>query len=309
MPVEALTVMIPARNVETTVERAITSVATTLPRDGQILVLDDASEDDTAAIVRDVARRDRRVGLLDTGGQRLGVTGAANALLDAAQTPLVARLDADDVSLRWRLRAQISLMNRHRLDLVFSPAVFFGPGRFAIEPQPLLSAGPVSLRWELLLNCAVMQPSMTGRRSAILDVGGYRTVPAEDWDLWMRLALNRTPMGRTSVPGVAYRRHAAQTSSQASYKKAVAADGPTAAVHRELCRALLGREYRAYAALSGPGAPAEEVADATRLIDMVAERASDFVLPERLSILSTARGLRVRLGKNYPTGSARRTPR
>ncbi|MBJ7288343.1 glycosyltransferase family 2 protein [Williamsia sp.] len=298
---EALTVMIPARNVATTVERAIASVARALPRDGRILVVDDASEDDTAAVVQRVARRDRRVGLLDVGGRRLGVTGAANALLDAAETPLVARMDADDVSLPWRFRSQLSLMRRHDLDLVFSPALFVGPGRFAAAPQPLLGANPRSLSYELLLNCAVMQPSLTGRRSAILDAGGYRTVPAEDWDLWMRLALNGTRMGRTSLPSVAYRRHAAQTSSQESYKQAVAADAPTAQVHRDLCRSTFGREYRAYSALTGPGAPPDEVADAEQLIDDVAERAADFPPAERISIRSTAHGLRLRLRGRYPT--------
>ncbi len=293
--------MIPARNVATTVERAIASVARALPRDGRILVVDDASEDDTAAVVQRVARRDRRVGLLDVGGQRLGVTGAANALLDAAETPLVARMDADDVSLPWRFRSQLSLMRRHDLDLVFSPALFVGPGRFAAAPQPLLGANPRSLSYELLLNCAVMQPSLTGRRSAILDAGGYRTVPAEDWDLWMRLALNGTRMGRTSLPSVAYRRHAAQTSSQESYKQAVAADAPTAQVHRDLCRSTFGREYRAYSALTGPGAPPDEVADAEQLIDDVAERAADFPPAERISIRSTAHGLRLRLRGRYPT--------
>ncbi|MFW8695947.1 hypothetical protein, partial [Mesorhizobium japonicum] len=89
--------------------------------------------------------------------------------------------------------------------------------------------------------------SLTGRRSAILDAGGYRPVPAEDWDLWMRLALNGTRMGRTSLPAVAYRRHAAQTSSQEPYKQAVSADAPTAQVHRDLCRSTFGHEYRAYA--------------------------------------------------------------
>ena len=297
---EALTVMIPARNAEATVEHAIRSVARVLPREGRIIVADDASEDGTAAVVRDLARRDGRVGLLDSGGERLGLIGASNALLDAARTPLVARMDADDVSLPWRFRSQMSLMRRRDLDLVFSPALFIGPGRFAAEPQPLLGAGPRSVTYELLLNCAVMQPSLTGRRSALLDAGGYRAVPAEDWDLWMRLSLNGTRIGRTSVPGVAYRRHPAQTSSQEAYKQAVSADAPTAAVHRDLCRAAFGRDYRAYAALTGPGASSDEVADAEQLIDDVAAKASEFSPVERISIRSTAHGLRLRLRKNYP---------
>ncbi|MCX6470058.1 MAG: glycosyltransferase family 2 protein [Corynebacteriales bacterium] len=299
-----LTVMMPARNAESTVATAIRSITRGLPRDGRVLVLDDASEDSTAAVVRDLARRDRRVGLLESLSTRVGVVAAATALLDAADTPLVARMDADDISLPWRFRTQLALLRRHDLDLAFSPLVFMGPGRFAVEPQPLLSAGPESVGLELVLNCAVAHPTMTGRRAAILDAGGYRSVPSEDWDLWMRLSLNGARLGRTSCPGLAYRRHSGQTSAQPAWKAALASDTTSAGVHRDLCRAVLGRGYDpgpgAYAALAGPGARPEQVAAAERLIDDVAAQASRFPLAQRLSLAVTAHGVRLLLRKNYP---------
>ncbi|MGJ0118332.1 glycosyltransferase family 2 protein [Williamsia sp. MIQD14] len=301
---EPLTVMMPARNAETTVAAAIRSVTRGLPRDGRILVLDDASDDSTAEVVRGLARRDRRIGLLGSAGSRLGVAAAATALLDAVETPLVARMDADDISFPWRFRSQFALLDRHHLDCAFSPLIFVGPGRFAVEPQPLLSAGPESLGLELVLNCAVAHPTMTGYRAAILDVGGYRSVPSEDWDLWMRLSLNGARLGRTSLPALAYRRHSGQTSAQSEWKASLGRDTAIAEVHRDLCRAVLGeqshRDHGAYAALAGPGAAPEQVAAAERLIDDVAAQASRFPLAQRLSLAVTAHGVRLLLRKRYP---------
>ncbi|MGU3291563.1 glycosyltransferase family 2 protein [Williamsia sp. M5A3_1d] len=301
---QPLTVMMPARNAETTVAAALRSITRGLPRDGKVLVLDDASDDSTAAVIRDLARRDRRIGLLGSGGPRLGVVAAATALLEAADTPVVARMDADDISLPWRFRTQLALLDRRGLDLAFSPLVFFGPGRLAVEPQPLLSASPESLGLELVLNCAVAHPSMTGSRAAILDAGGYRSVPAEDWDLWMRLTLNGARLGRTSVPGLAYRRHSGQLSAQTDWKAALATDTTGATVHRDLCRAALGREYDrgddAYTALAGTGASPEQVAATERLIDDVAAQASRFPIAQRLSLAVTAHGVRLLLRKRYP---------
>ncbi|MGZ8177417.1 glycosyltransferase family 2 protein [Williamsia sp. SKLECPSW1] len=298
---DSVTVTIPAHNAVDTVATAIRSTARSLPDDGRILVLDDASTDGTADVLRAEARRDRRVGVLTNTGAPLGVHGAANQLLQQSQTRWVARIDADDISLPGRIRRQMRALARGDADVVVTGAWFYGPSRFAIEPVPLLAADPRSVVHELLLNCPFIQSGLAARRSTLLDVGGYHAVPSEDWNLFMRLALAGVRMRRHAAPGILYRRSPTQMSAQEEWKSALRADQPTAAVHRELCREILGLQVDAYPALCGPGATVEQVAGARLVIRQVSAAARGFAIAERISLTITASGLGKRLDGWYGT--------
>ena len=112
--VERLTVLLPARNAEKTIRTAVSSTLRGLPHDGKLLILNDASSDATGEICRQASpRADGRVGVLTSDAQ-LGVAEGLNVLIDAADTPLIGRMDADDIALPWRFRRQIPAMYRAR---------------------------------------------------------------------------------------------------------------------------------------------------------------------------------------------------
>src|SRR5215212_8302301 len=125
---ERLTVLLPARNAEKTIRAAVSSVLRGLPHDGKLLILDDASTDGTGDAVARLAREDGRVGVL-TSEVQLVVARALNVMIDEAETPLIGRMDADDIALPWRFRHQFPAMYRGNLDAVFSPIVLFGPAQ------------------------------------------------------------------------------------------------------------------------------------------------------------------------------------
>jgi glycosyltransferase involved in cell wall biosynthesis len=283
--VDRLTVILPARNAEKTIRTAVSSILRGLPQDGRLLVLDDASDDATGEILARFARADCRVGLL-TSNANLGVAGALNALIDSADTALIARMDADDVSLPWRFRYQIPAIYRENLDLVFSPTIRFG--HFLIRPDSPISSGPTSSPYELLLLNPLAHPTLVGRRSTIIGAGGYRSVPAEDWDLWIRMALDGCRLGRIALPTLLYRRHAQQISFNKDWESANAQEAKTAKVHCELSQQLLGfSDAGAYAALSGPSAQPGDVKAAVKVIKAVGIAATSFPPRKRLSMRET----------------------
>lgn len=286
---ERITVILPARNAEKTIRAAVSSTLRGLPRSGRLLVLDDASDDATGEILAAFARADGRVGLL-TSEVNLGVAAALNALIDAADTPLIARMDADDISLPWRFRRQIPALYRHDLDVVFSTLVVFGPSSGRIRTQAPIPTGPAAPPLELLLVCSLMHPTLVGRRSAFIGAGGYRHVPAEDWDLWIRMALRGCRLGRIAVPTLLYRLHAQQTSESEIWKSAHARGVETAEVHHELGQRLLGfGDAGAYAALSGPSAQPSEVEAAMNLVEAVRNASTSLASRDRLSVRRAAR--------------------
>jgi glycosyltransferase involved in cell wall biosynthesis len=299
--VERLTVILPAWNAEKTIGTAVSSILRGLPRDGKLLILNDASSDATGEILARLTRADGRVGVLRSDVQ-LGVARALNVLIDAADTPLIARMDADDIALPWRFRHQIPAMYRENLDVVFSPIIAFGPCPVAIEPQAPVSTGPAASPYELLLADALMHPTLLGRRSTIVGAGGYRRVPAEDWDLWIRMALRGSRLGRIALPTLLYRRHAEQVSATKVWQKALAHGVETAQVHQELSQRLLGfSEAGAYTALSVPSAGPKEVSAAMNLIKAVRMAANAFPFRDRLSMRTTARMAMLRMRGIYGT--------
>src|SRR5579875_23336 len=93
-----VSVIMPAFNAARSVAWAISSALEQTVADIEVLVIDDASTDLTAAVVEEIAARDPRVRLIRNpvnGGP--GV--ARNFGLDAARGEWVALLDADDAFL------------------------------------------------------------------------------------------------------------------------------------------------------------------------------------------------------------------
>lgn len=98
IPAEALSVLIPARNEEKNIRATLEAVLANRGADFEIIVLDDHSTDQTAAIVEAFARRDPRVRLESAPPLPPGWCGkqhACSVLAGLARNPLLVFIDAD----------------------------------------------------------------------------------------------------------------------------------------------------------------------------------------------------------------------
>ena len=112
-----VSVVIPAFNAETTIEQAIASARRQTERRLEIIVVDDASSDQTSAIVADAAKADARVRLLRQPANA-GPAAARNQGIAAAKGDWIALLDADDSYLPERLAKLLDLADRVGADMV-----------------------------------------------------------------------------------------------------------------------------------------------------------------------------------------------
>lgn len=182
----AISIVIPARNAEATIARAVTSTLEDSP-DRECVVVDDGSEDGTAAVVESL--NDARVRLVRQ--PHAGVAQAANRGTREARASLIARMDADDVSHPGRLDRQLRHLRENRLDVV--------GGRVRIvdqdgRPVPSLQryerwANARSHHEEIaayrFVETPVINPTALVRRE-VFELG-YRDGPIpEDYDLWLR---------------------------------------------------------------------------------------------------------------------------
>jgi glycosyltransferase involved in cell wall biosynthesis len=153
-----------------------------------IIVIDDASTDDTCTRVQNFGLSNLRLIQLENHG----VAGALNAGILEAGTEFIAFLDADDEWLDGKLIKQLPIINTHpEMTFIACGGEDVDPAglvhhTFGLEPPP--SAGEF---WRALL-CKAYFPRTTvvARRSALIKAGGFDEglMVSEDQDMWIRLA-------------------------------------------------------------------------------------------------------------------------
>ncbi len=183
----AVSVVIPTWNRAASVRRAIDSVLAQDFTDLEVIVVDDASTDDTAQAVRGIA--DGRVRLLEQPVNQ-GVSAARNRGIAAARAPLIAFLDSDDIWLPGKLSRQVALMDASpgRVGMVYT----------GIENRTPDGARSEAPTWRGDVFARLMQmngihggASTSMMRREVFDmVGGFdTTLPAiEDYEMWVRIA-------------------------------------------------------------------------------------------------------------------------
>lgn len=208
-----LVVTMPAFNAESTIGLAVRSTLRAMPRDSELLVLDDKSTDNTIKVLEAV--KDKRLKIVQ-GDQNIGGAQARNRLLDLSDSQYVASMDADDVALPWRFKLQrIALESA---DVVFSSAIRFGDRTGFVKPSALTSLRAEEFPAALLFHCPVFHPSLAARRSALEAVGAYRTLRfAQDYDLWLRVATRGFRLRRIAVPVILYRESVQQATRSPEY--------------------------------------------------------------------------------------------
>jgi glycosyltransferase involved in cell wall biosynthesis len=186
-----VSVLMPVRDAEGTLPAALESLLAQTDPDWELLAVDDGSSDGSREVLAASARRDPRVRVL--AAARRGLVGALETGLAAARAPVVARMDADDVSAPERL----ALQRRHletrpgvgvvgaRVEFGGDPVRQAGYARHVAWTNGLLSHEAIALA--CFVESPLVHPSVAFRRELVDRLGGYRggAFP-EDYELWLR---------------------------------------------------------------------------------------------------------------------------
>ena len=189
-----VSILLPAWNAERTLPACLRSVQRQSEARWHCVIVDDGSQDGTLACARDFADWDPRFEIVGTPHR--GIVAALNAGLQRCRSPLIARMDADDLMHRHRLAVQAqALRNDPRLAAVgchvrLFPRRHLRPGRRSYEGWLNSLDTAEDVRRDAFVECPVVHPTLMMRR-ALLTKLGYRDCGwPEDYDLLLR-ALTR----------------------------------------------------------------------------------------------------------------------
>ena len=192
-------------------EPAVRTATTQTMDDFELVLIDDASDAETAALVRTLADADPRIRPVRRE-RSAGLAAALNHGLTLVRAPLVARADADDEYVPNRLEAQVAEIDA-RPDLGVLSCGYERideAGRVTGTHRPV--TGPGRLAFRQMFQNQVLHPGVVFRTALVREVGGYDAAywTAQDSDLWARL-LPRTQIDNLAEPLVRWRKHGAST--------------------------------------------------------------------------------------------------
>jgi len=210
-------VVIPCYNYGRFLHASVASVLEQSVADLRVLIIDDASSDDSPAIARACAERDSRVSIV-THARNWGHIRTYNEGIAWASADYFLLLSADDMLVGGALGRAVSIMDAAP-DIVLTHGKCIGWNDEFPLPGPPSQQSDAWSRQDLLGDMCthggnlVRTPTAIVRTSAQKAAGGYRTsLPhSADMEMWLRLAA-RGSVARLEAVQAIYRKHAGNMS-------------------------------------------------------------------------------------------------
>ncbi len=221
----SVSIIVTSFNYATYLPRALESAIGQSVPGMEIVVVDNASEDDSWSIVEDTAARDARIRPF-RNERNLGMIGNHVRALEHARGERVLFLSADDYLLPGHVARLVSAHREHpEIDYIFTSYVkvdeherflqFFGhPGHL----RSSYFGGRNEFADLLTYDCYMCFPTTLFRREELLEHGGFRTeLTAGDLDTYLRLASRGSRFAFLDTAGVAVRLHALEITGEERY--------------------------------------------------------------------------------------------
>ncbi|HEY0161239.1 MAG TPA: glycosyltransferase family A protein [Edaphobacter sp.] len=208
----SLSVIIPAYNAARYLADTLNSVMRQTVLPDEILVIDDGSTDETAAIAESfgpLVRVYRRTNSKLSATRNFGVQQATGEW--------IALLDADDLWEPNKLERQLAVLAANpTADVCYTGRIEMLDDGKTLTPGKVISvADPRDIRKALFRNTNFLPSAVIVRRSLYLSTGGCDPkVVIEDWDLWLRLLHAGAKFVCCPEPLVHYRIHTASLTAK-----------------------------------------------------------------------------------------------
>ena len=184
-----VSVILPVFNNEEYLTKAIKSILAQAYRDFEFLIINDASIDNSGEILKNFAAKDKRIILINNKKQ-LGLTKSLNKAIRQAKGKYIARMDADDISLKNRLEKQTSFLEKNQnIAVLGSWVVLIDEKGKELKVKKTL-CGYKNILSNIIKANPFIHPTLVFRKDIFDKVGLYDvSFPyAQDYELMLRIA-------------------------------------------------------------------------------------------------------------------------
>lgn len=191
-----ISVILSTFNNEQTIENAVCSILDQSFKNFELLICDDASNDSTIEKLNYLAKSDNRIKLI-SNSYNIGLTKSLNKLIKLSKSNLIARQDADDISLPERFEKQINFLKHNMLDACSTRALTI-PGNKKIPGFSYFI--PVNIT--ILFKNPFVHGSLLIKKNILNSVNNYdeRFVYAQDYKLMHDLIVKNYKLGILKEP-------------------------------------------------------------------------------------------------------------
>ncbi len=183
MSAPMISVVMPTYNSEKYVAEAVESILTQTFGDFEFLIINEYGSDDaTAGIINSF--HDPRIRVIQNT-RKLGVSESLNEGLRRAKGKYIARMDSDDISVRYRFEKQVNYMESNpHIGILGGWQKAFGLAEYTapvFEEHRFIKAS-------MFFRCSIWHATVFFRRDEVFEHGLFYNPDflAEDYELWLR---------------------------------------------------------------------------------------------------------------------------
>lgn len=182
-------------------EKSFNQISSQTHPNFEVIIIDDASTDDSVEFIKNYLCKDDRFSLYENE-TNVGVSASLNRAISIVKNKYILRHDPDDYLVEDAIRILLNRMRESNADIVSGQALAFG-SQCGLTSWPLTD---FEIKKNLLIESAIHQPCALVKRNVFENLK-YRTLPSEDYDLWLRSAAMNFTFSNSPELITHYRRH------------------------------------------------------------------------------------------------------
>jgi glycosyltransferase involved in cell wall biosynthesis len=184
-----ISVIVPTYNRDFLLQRAVKSVIHQSYNNLEIIIVDDASIDNTEKIIRKLRNEDNRVRYIKIKTNQ-GAATARNIGIKKSNGDFIAFQDSDDIWIHDKLEKQMNFFEKNpSIKMVYTRVVSFGKKTIKLVPSNRKKNTAGKLFSELLKSNFIDLPSVMIRKEILIK---YPFDPKlqrlQEWDMWLRIS-------------------------------------------------------------------------------------------------------------------------
>lgn len=213
-----ISIIMAAYNSEKTIVEAVESIFCQTYSNWELIICDDGSSDSTWKKMLGLSKRNNKIKCIKNESN-YGLATSLNKCLKYAQGPLIARMDADDISDCNRLELQINYLLNSNMDLIGTAMISFSSS----ENKKIIVNQPHPSKKSLIKRVPFFHPTIMTYKSVYDALGGYTESSltrwyAQDYDLWYKFFKKGFKGENMQIPLYFYRKKEGKQKTKINFK-------------------------------------------------------------------------------------------